>query len=50
MWKRIKALRRWMEFFFVEIAKRHDIESVMRSLKHARSAGPYSRDEMNQRG
>ena len=50
MWKGIKALRRWMEFFFVEIAKRHDIESLMRSLQHVRSAGPDSRDEINQRG
>ena len=47
MWKRVKTLRKWMEFLFVEIAKRHGIESLMRSLKHVRSAGPYSRDEMS---
>lgn len=43
------AFRQWLEQYAAQAGGGAAIEALMRRLRHVRSAGPYTRDEMNER-
>ena len=43
------AFREWLEQYASQSGGGAAIESLMRRLRHIKSAGPYTRDEMNER-
>jgi hypothetical protein len=43
------AFREWLEQYSAQSGGGAAIESLMRRLKHIKSSGPYSRDELNER-
>ncbi|MGO9649668.1 MAG: hypothetical protein ACLPOO_16630 [Terriglobales bacterium] len=43
------AFREWLEQYSAQAGDGAAVEALMRRLKHVRSAGPYTRDEMNER-
>ena len=43
------AFRQWLEHYAAQSGSGEAIASLMRRLKHVRSSGPYTRDEMNER-
>jgi len=43
------AFRQWLEQYAAQSGSGEAIASLMRRLKHVRSSGPYTRDEMNER-
>jgi len=44
-----EVFQQWLEQYAPEPPARIPYEEVMRRLAHIRSAGPYTRDEMNER-
>jgi hypothetical protein len=43
------AFREWLEQYAAQAGAGAAVNALMRRLKHVRSAGPYTRDEMNER-
>jgi hypothetical protein len=43
------AFREWLEQYAAQAGAGRAVDALMRRLKHVRSAGPYTRDEMNER-
>jgi len=43
------AFREWLEQYAAQAGAGAAVDALMRRLKHVRSAGPYTRDEMNER-
>lgn len=43
------AFREWLENYAAQAGAGASVDALMRRLKHIRSSGPYSRDEMNER-
>ena len=43
------AFREWLQSFTAQSGDERDFDALMRRLRHIRSGGPYSRDEMNER-
>jgi len=43
------AFREWLEQYAAQAGGGEAVDALMRRLKHVRSAGPYTRDEMNER-
>lgn len=43
------AFREWLEQYAAQAGTGAAVDALMRRLKHVRSAGPYTRDEMNER-
>lgn len=43
------AFREWLEQYAAQAGGGAAVDALMRRLKHVRSSGPYSRDEMNER-
>lgn len=43
------AFREWLEQYAAQPGAGAAVDALMRRLKHIRSAGPYTRDEMNER-
>ena len=43
------AFREWLELYARQGTVSVDIDALMRRLQHVRSAGPYTRAEMNER-
>jgi hypothetical protein len=43
------ALREWLEQYAAQGKRGVAIRKLMHRLRHVRSAGPYTRDEMNER-
>lgn len=43
------AFREWLEQYASQAGAAAAVDALMRRLKHVRSAGPYTRDEMNER-
>ncbi len=43
------AFREWLEQYAAQAGNGAAMDALMRRLGHVRSAGPYSRDEMNGR-
>lgn len=43
------AFREWLEQYAAQAGGGAAIESLMRRLRHIKSSGPYTRDEMNER-
>ena len=43
------AFREWLEHYAAQSGGGAAIGSLMRRLKHIKSSGPYTRDEMNER-
>jgi hypothetical protein len=43
------AFREWLEQYAAQAGAGAAVDALMRRLKHIRSAGPYTRDEMNER-
>ena len=43
------AFRHWLEQYAAQAGGGAAFDALMKRLKHVRSAGPYSRDEMNER-
>jgi hypothetical protein len=43
------AFREWLEQYAAQAGAGAAVDALMRRLKHVRSTGPYSRDEMNER-
>lgn len=43
------AFREWLEQYARQPGAGAAVEALMRRLKHVRSDGPYTRDEMNER-
>lgn len=43
------AFREWLEQYAAQSGGGAAVEALMRRLRHVRSAGPYTRDEMNER-
>ena len=43
------AFRDWLEQYAAQAGGGAAIDALMRRLKHIRSTGPYTRDEMNER-
>jgi hypothetical protein len=43
------AFRDWLEQYAAQAGAGAAVDALMRRLRHVRSAGPYSRDEMNER-
>ena len=41
------AFREWLQQYAAQARVGSVVDALMRRLKHVRSAGPYSRDEMN---
>jgi len=44
-----EAFREWLRQYAAREGAGAAVEALMRRLKHVRSAGPYTRDEMNER-
>lgn len=43
------AFREWLEKYAAQAGGGAAIDALMRRLRHVRSEGPYTRDEMNER-
>jgi hypothetical protein len=43
------AFREWLEQYAAQSGGGAAVNALMRRLRHVRSAGPYTRDEMNER-
>ncbi len=43
------AFREWLEQYAAQAGAGAAVDALMRRLRHVRSAGPYTRDEMNER-
>jgi hypothetical protein len=43
------AFREWLEQYASQAGGGAAVDALMRRLRHVRSSGPYSRDEMNER-
>ncbi|MGA9981665.1 MAG: hypothetical protein WBQ08_23815 [Candidatus Sulfotelmatobacter sp.] len=43
------AFREWLEQYAAQSGGGAAVDALMRRLRHVRSAGPYTRDEMNER-
>jgi hypothetical protein len=43
------AFREWLEQYAARAGGSAAVDALMRRLKHVRSGGPYTRDEMNER-
>jgi hypothetical protein len=43
------AFREWLEQYAAQAGGGAAVDALMRRLKHVRSSGPYSRDELNER-
>jgi hypothetical protein len=43
------AFREWLEQYAARSGDGRAVDTLMRRLRHVRSSGPYSRDEMNER-
>jgi hypothetical protein len=43
------AFRDWLEQYAAQAGAGAAVDALMRRLRHVRSAGPYTRDEMNER-
>lgn len=43
------AFREWLEQYAAQAGGGAAVDALMRRLRHVRSAGPYRRDEMNER-
>jgi hypothetical protein len=43
------AFREWLEQYAAQAGGGAAVDALMRRLRHVRSAGPYPRDEMNER-
>jgi len=43
------AFREWLEQYAAHSGGGAAVDALMRRLRHVRSAGPYTRDEMNER-
>jgi hypothetical protein len=43
------AFREWLEQFTQQAGRAKEFDALMDRLKHVRSSGPYTRDEMNER-
>ena len=43
------AFREWLEQYAAQAGAGAAVESLMHRLRHVRSAGPYAREEMNER-
>lgn len=43
------AFREWLEQYAAQAGGGAAIESLMQRLRHIKSSGPYTRDEMNER-
>ena len=43
------AFREWLEQYAAQAGGGAAVDALMRRLKHVRSSGPYTRDEMNER-
>jgi hypothetical protein len=43
------AFREWPERYAAQATSGAAVERLMRRLRHVRSAGPYTRNEMNER-
>ncbi len=43
------AFREWLEQYAAHAGGGAAVDALMRRLKHVRSSGPYTRDEMNER-
>ena len=43
------AFREWLEQYAAQSGGGAAVDALMRRLSHVRSAGPYTRDEMNER-
>lgn len=43
------AFREWLEQYAAQAGGGNAVDALMRRLRHVRSSGPYTRDEMNER-
>ena len=43
------AFRQWLEQYAAQAGGPAAVDALMRRLRHVRSGGPYTRDEMNSR-
>jgi hypothetical protein len=43
------AFREWLEQYAAQAGAGAAIDSLMHRLRHVKSSGPYTRDEMNER-
>jgi hypothetical protein len=43
------AFREWLEQYAAQAGGGAAVDALMRRLRHVRSGGPYTRDEMNER-
>jgi hypothetical protein len=43
------AFREWLEQYAAQAGSGAAVDALMRRLRHIRSTGPYTRDEMNER-
>ncbi len=43
------AFREWLEQYAAQAGAGAAVDALMRRLKHVRSAGPYTREELNER-
>jgi hypothetical protein len=43
------AFREWLEQYAAQAGGGAAVDALMRRFRHVRSAGPYTRDEMNER-
>lgn len=43
------AFREWLQHYTQQSGSSKEFDALMQRLKHIRSGGPYTRDEMNER-
>jgi hypothetical protein len=43
------AFREWLQDYTARHGRERDFDALMRRLRHIRSNGPYTRDELNER-
>lgn len=43
------AFRQWLEQYTAQAGSGAAVDALMRQLRHVRSSGPYTRNEMNER-
>jgi len=43
------AFREWLQTYTAQSGNAQEYRALMRRLRHIRSGGPYTRDEMNER-
>jgi hypothetical protein len=43
------AFREWLEQYAAQSGAGSAVDALMRRLRHVRSSGPYTRDQMNER-